>query len=209
MGVQICLKCGQAFEGNQCTACLIRDEDISETSRLSVWVAGFGLMATVFALAVYPPLELMSPAFYIFLGLFFLPAAIIFVLWLCDALTRHVVVSRLLIVFAAGAFVVSATFYFLNGVLDRNSPPMVQAVVSRKEVSSNADGTSYYLECAISWRQKTIEQDIEVSPKTFTAAEPGDSVRVPIHPGAFSMPWYGKGLLSNGHDGIDLIQNRP
>lgn len=206
--MQICLECGQAFEGNQCTACLVRDEDISETSRLSVWVAGFGLMATVFALGVYPPFELMSLAFYIFLGLFLLPAAILLVLWFCDALTRHVVLSRSLIVFAAAVFVVSATFYFLNGILDRKSPSVVKAVVYRKEVSSNADGTSYYLECTVPWGRKTIDQDFEVSLMTFTTTEPGDSVRVAIHPGAFSTPWYGKGLLSNGHDGIDVRRNR-
>jgi len=188
--------------------CLIRNEDISETGRLSVWVAGFGLMATVFALGVYPPIELMSPAFYIFLGFLLLPVAILLVLWFCDILTRYFVLSRLLIVFAGAALVLSATFYFLNGVLDRKPPLTLQAVVLHKEVSSNADGTSYYLECTVPWGHKTIEQDLEVSATTFTTTEPGDSVRVAIHSGAFLTAWYGKGLLSNGHDAINLERSR-
>lgn len=187
--------------------CVIRDADILETSSLSVWVAGLGLMGTVFVLGVYPPLELKAPAFYIFLALFLLSAAILLVLWLCNALTRYAVLARVLIAFAAAAFVMSAAYYFLNGVLDRNPPLMVHAVVYRKDVSSNADGTFYYLECTVAWEQKTIEQDFEVSLKTFTDAKPGDSVRIAIHSGAFSTPWYGKGLLTNGHDAVELGSN--
>jgi hypothetical protein len=206
--VQICLECGQAFEGNQCMVCVIRDEDISETSFHSIWVGGLGVIGTVFALGLYPPLELKSPVFYIFLALFLISAAILFVLWLCEALARYVVLTRLMIVLAAAAFVMSAAYYFLNGILDGSPPVVVQALVNHKDVSSNGDGTFYYLECTLSWKQKTIERDFEVSPKTFTTLKPGDSGSVVVHSGAFSAPWYGKGFLTNGHDAIELGHNR-
>jgi hypothetical protein len=40
-----------------------------------------------------------------------------------------------------------------------------------------------------------VELTIDVSRETFSSAEPGDSVQLVVHPGAFSQPWYGDIIL--------------
>ena len=205
--MQICLECGQAFEGNQCLVCVAREADIVETFSLSLWVAGAGIIGTIFALLIYPPLELMSPVIYTILALFLISAAILLALWLCEALTRYAVLARLMILFAAAALVMPAAYYFLNGILDGNSTTGVQGIVLSKYEKSG-EGLPYNLECSLSWHGKRIDQSFGVSRETFSAAEPGDSVRVVVHPGAFSTPWSGKGLLTNGEGSIEFERNR-
>lgn len=196
---QICPECGQAFDGDRCWVCVARGEDIYETLSFSVAVAGAGFIGTIFAAALYPPLQPDSVVLYWSLGLFF-PGAIVFALLLRDRLMRYAALVRLIFALGAATFLIPAAYYFLNGALDGNPPVEVQALVSSKSVGDTGHGDFYVLELSLSWQQQKIEKGVQVSPKTFSAAKPGDSVRVTLHPGAFSRPWYSDVLLSDDHD---------
>ena len=182
--MQICPKCGQVYEGNQCRVCVAREADIEKTFFPCLWVATAGVLGTMFASAFYPPLEGGWLVVYSLVVLIFIPIpiGIVFVYW--QRLTRYAGLFRLIIFLIAAAFFIPATYYCLNGALDRNPPVVVQAVVSRKSKSD------YNLGWGLSWNGKRIEQVCGVSHEMFSAVEPGDAVLVVVHPGAFSHPWF-------------------
>ena len=66
-----------------------------------------------------------------------------------------------------------------------------RGLLSPKSPSRMMEKSTYYdFVCTLSWNRKRIEQNLGVNSETFSAAQPGDAVRVIIHPGAFSQPWY-------------------
>jgi len=89
-----------------------------------------------------------------------------------------------------------AAYYFLNGLLDANPAMEVPSRVITKDIGHGRYGGPV-LVVSLSWNQKRIEENIGVSHEKYSAAEPGDSVRVVVHPGAFSQPWYDDVLLSS------------
>jgi hypothetical protein len=178
-------------------------EDIKQTAYLSLVVSGAGWAGMMIATALYPPLGGGRLGLWLGPVIIIVPGAIVLVLMNYDRLERYAVPVRLMFVFVAAAAVMFAAFYFLNGALDGNPPVEAQALVLSKGVSYNGKyGASYVVEVNIVWNQKRIEEGISASLETFSVIEPGDSVRLAVHPGAFSTPWYGKGLLSNGQDTI-------
>jgi hypothetical protein len=88
-----------------------------------------------------------------------------------------------------------AAYFFLNGIVDTNPAIQVPSRVISKGVSHGRSGDIPYLDLSLSWNKVRIKQSIDVSRETLSSAEPGDSVRLVVHPGAFSQPWYGDVLL--------------
>jgi hypothetical protein len=171
-------------------------------------VALAGIVGTILAIMLYPPLKSNSLVDYMTPAIIFIPGAIVLLLTLYDRLTRWAIFVRLMFVMFAAASVMPAAYYFLNGALDGNPRVEVQALVSSKFLGHGRYTPAYGLVWTLSWNRERIEESSGVSREKFSRVEPGDSVRVVVHPGAFSTPWYGEGLLSSGDDAIDLGRNR-
>jgi hypothetical protein len=186
----ICPECGKAFDGDQCWVCVARMEDIKETFSLSLPVACAGVIGTLLAVVTYPPLGSYSLEVYILLAVFIIPAGIALILEYFQHMSRYAVLLRSTIVLATAIPLVATAYYSLNGVLDGNPPVEVRALVSHKSIENDGESTYYDFVCTLSWNRKRIEQNLGVNSETFSAAQPGDAVRVVIHPGAFSQPWY-------------------
>ena len=154
----ICSECGQAFDGDQCWVCVARMADIEETFSFSLPVALAGIIATILAVGVYPPLKSNSLAIYMIPALFFIPGAIVLVLVNCDRLTRYAMPVRLMFVLVAAAFVMPAAYYLLNGALDGNPPVEVQALVSSKFIGHGRNTPAFGLVWTLSWNRERIEQ---------------------------------------------------
>jgi hypothetical protein len=198
---QICSKCGQGYDGNRCWSCVAREADIEETFFPCIWVAAAGVLGTTFALRSYPPLGLNFLILYdpVILVLIIVLTGFVFVHW--QRATQYPRLFRLIIFLIAAAFVVPAPYYYLNGALDKNPPVVAQARFSRKSIENYGEGNSYNFVCTVSWNQKTTEESFDVSSEEFSSAQPGDAVRIVIHPGAFSHPWYSDVRLSGGREG--------
>jgi hypothetical protein len=196
MSVQICSECGQAFDCDQCWVCVARKEDILETFTFSLPVAVGGItIGVIFAISLYPPLGSSLTTIYRIPVLSFV-GAVVLGLVIRRQLTRYATAVRLIIVLVTVAFVMPAAYYFLNGLLDANPAMEVPSRVITKDIGHGRYGGPV-LVVSLSWNQKRIEENIGVSHEKYSAAEPGDSVRVVVHPGAFSQPWYGDVLLSS------------
>lgn len=130
-----------------------------------------------------------------FLDFIAIPAAIAGLIVLLGQLQRYITFVRAMFVLASAATLILAAFFFLNGALDEHPPAEANALVSTKSVTRGKFAHPYIV-MAIAWNQRQIEETLSVSRETFSVVEPGDSVRVVIHPGAFSLPWYGDVLLS-------------
>lgn len=203
MSVQICCQCGNPFDGDQCWVCVARLEDIKETGYLCLVASGLGWAGTMIAIAVYPPLGGGTLALFLGPVIIIVPGAIVLALVNYDRLERYALPVRLMFLLFAAATIMFAGFYFLNGALDGNPPVETQALVLSKGVSHTGKyGASYIVEVNVVWNRKRIEEGIAATRETFSVIEPGDSVRLAVHPGAFSTPWYGTGLLANGQDTI-------
>ena len=201
--MQICSECGKSFDGDQCWVCVARMEDIKQTAYLSLVVSGAGWAGMMIATALYPPLGGGRLGLWLGPVIIIVPGAIVLVLMNYDRLERYAIPVRLMFVLVAAAAVMLAAFYFLNGALDGNPPVEAEALVLSKGVSYTGKyGASYVAELSVVWNRKRIEEGVSASRETFSVIEPGDSVRLAVHPGAFSTPWYGTGLLSNGQDTI-------
>jgi hypothetical protein len=201
--MQICLECEQAFDGDKCWVCAARLEDIKETFSLSILVAGAGLVGSLIAAFIYPRLELNSLWIFLLPGMIFVPLATVLVLDHFARLARYALFVRIVFVLVAAVPVLYAAFFFLNGVLDGNAPVEAQALVSRKALNYG-EGPRYILDVRLSWNQKPVEGSVGVTHQTFSAVEPGDTVHLLVHPGAFSTPWYDEDLLSKGNDAVRL-----
>ena len=92
---------------------------------------------------------------------------------------------------AATTLVMLAAYFYLNGALDGNPPVETEGIVSYKLKSSGKySGSDYVLKLNLSLNGEEFEDDYRTSSETFEATKPGDVVRVLIHPGEFSLPWY-------------------
>jgi hypothetical protein len=158
----------------------------------------------VIAIALYPPLGGSLPATLLSLVIMFVPSVILLVLVIYDRVERHARAVRIMFVLVAAVTVLFAGFYFLNGALDARPPVEIQAVVFRKGIYRGRYGGRRWVEVSFAGNQNRISDGIVVSLEMYRRMEPGDSVRLAIHPGAFSTPWYGDGILSSGEAAIRL-----
>jgi hypothetical protein len=194
MSPSLCLECGRVIVGDECQSpqCAARLSSVKKARDLYLFVGGAGLLGMVIsAFRLYPTLEHKSVAR--LLVLLFLVATIVN-LALDD---RYAKFTRIMYLVVTAVMVVSATVYFLNGALDRHIPTEVKATVIGK-VASRGQGGGDATALTVMWHQtqKQIVENFKVSRQTFATIEPGDSVYLIVHQGAFSMPWYG-GLLSS------------
>jgi len=154
----------------------------------------YGIILTILALLLYPPLLRGSLVESYSFDLLLLPLAIFALFRLSDRLERYITFVRAISVSLTAATLILAAFLFLNGAFDAHPPVEADALVSSKFVTQGKfAGPALVLN--ISWNQERVEETLSVSRKTFSVVEPGDSVRVIVHPGAFSMPWYGKSVI--------------
>ena len=196
-----------AFDGDQCWTCVSRKADIDETFSLCLPVALGGItVGNILAIGIYPPLGPNSPTVYVIPAVSFVVAVGLAIV-LGERITRYATLVRLLIVCVTATCLIPAGYFFLNGILDGNPAMEVPSRVISKQISQGEYGGPD-LFVSLSWNQQAIEETFRVDRKTYSEVEPGDSVRVIVHPGAFSTPWYGEGIQSTGHNAIDLGQNR-
>ena len=79
-----------------------------------------------------------------------------------------------------------AGFFFLNGFLDGNPAVEAPALVLQKFIESDRYGDTHHLQLTLSWNgQKFENKDLIAGSKTYSISEPGDYVRVVVHPGKF------------------------
>jgi hypothetical protein len=190
---QICPKCGQTFDGVKCWECVSRKADIEVTVSLCFPVGLAGItLGNILAIAIFPPLISTFPKVYLVPALFFL-AAMAAVLMLGQRQTRYANFVRLMVVLVTISLYVPAAYFFLNGMLDSSQAVEVPSRVMMKTISKKG---SPIFGVNLEWNQKRIEENMEVSRDTYYAITPGEFVRVVIHPGAFSQPWYDDVLVS-------------
>jgi hypothetical protein len=195
---QICPKCGQAYDGDKCWECVAHKEDIEETLSLCFPIALSGItIGNILAITMFPPLLSNFWLVYMIPALLFV-GAILFIIVLGQRMTRYATYVRVTIVLVTVSFVVPAAYFSLNGIIDTNPPIQVPSRVISKGVSRGKYGAVPYLVLSLSWNKVRIKQAIDVSREKLSSAEPGDSVQLVVHPGAFSQPWYGDVLLSSG-----------
>jgi hypothetical protein len=192
--VSICAQCGKAFDGDHCLECAARNAEVYKTVVWSFVGTSVGMLLTALAVALYPPLGWVSQALGHAWEFFFL--TFLAVMW-HSKLRRYIILVNAICVLASAAALILAAFLFLNGALDYQTAVQADALVSSKHVTRGRS-PGPVLNLSIAWSQRRIEETLSVSRKTFSVVEPGDSVRVTVHPGAFSMPWYSKGVILNG-----------
>ena len=185
----ICPECGQPYDdGEQCWVCVARNEDIEETLSLAFPVALTGIsFGSLIALSLYPPLSSNLLVIYMVPGISFV-VAVALALLLTDQLTRYATLVRFVIVLVTATFLMPATYYFLNGILDGNPGIKMPVNVLRKD-SGGPESGGPYLILRVPLNNERIDASIHVNTRTFSAVEPGDVVMIIVHPGAFSQPW--------------------
>jgi hypothetical protein len=157
-------------------------------------MAIFGIsLGSLIALYSYPPLFSNLLAVYMVPGIY-LVVALALAFFLQDQLTRYWTLVILMIVLVAGTFVMPPAYYFLNGILDGNPAREIPSIVLGKGRGGYKRGGPY-LVLSLPWNSERTNVRIQVYERTFSDAEPGDSVRLVFHPGAFSLPWYGSVLF--------------
>jgi hypothetical protein len=190
----ICSESGQPFEDDQCCwVCAARDQAIELTFNIACPVAIFGIAGIIIAVSLYPPLFSNLQKLFIIPGIS-LAAALVLLFLFADLRTRYAKTTIALIILVAATFVMPTAYYFLNGILDGNPAKEIPANVLRKGISSGKGGGPY-LVLSLPWNSETINVSVRVSSRTLSDAEQGDSVRLVVHPGAFSLPWYGDVLF--------------
>lgn len=145
----------------------------------------------VFNLGAYPPIGSWSWVASTVVGIIVIPAAIAFVLDNCDRLTRYATFVMIMTVFVAATLVTLTEYFYLNGILDRNRSVEAQALVTQKFMNHGRYGYEFVLQLTFTWSGERFEYDnLDVSEETYIRTKPGDTVRIIIHPGKFSLPWY-------------------
>jgi hypothetical protein len=188
-----CPKCGTHFEGARCPAC-------GETARASVKVLNkqihkysYLLLAGLFGILIadyfYPPLD-ENPPVVLGLCLFFLPILMQIVLIAHKRLPPNVDRLRRVYFYSGSVVVLIAVFLGLNGAADFYPARQVQTSITRKYVSRGKT-TSYHLVVS-SWRPGRDEERFRVSSAKYQNVYVGEPIVVEVHPGLFTMPWYGR-----------------
>ena len=194
MIVPICPQCGNAFDGDRCLGCAPRKAEVDKTLYWSCIAAFLGMFLKLFAVLLYPLLGWSSQALGDVLGFWFVTVLSL----MCSVrLARYITFVRAICVYSSTATFILAAFLFLNGVFDAHPPVEADALVSAKYVSHGRN-PGPGLVVSMAWNQRQVEERFSVSRRTFSAVEPGDPVRITVHPGAFSTPWYSGGVMLNG-----------
>ena len=196
----ICSECGHPFEDSECCwVCEARNDAIELMFKLAFPVAVFGIsIGSLVALDLYPPFR---SSFY---GVYMIPATSLVIavpLWLFlqDQISRYWRLVIFLIAFVACTFVLPPAYIFLNGLLDGKPAIEIPSTVVGKGISSGKGGGPF-LVLNLMWNQEKINAGVRVTSRTLSDAEVGDSVRLVVHPGAFSLPWHGDVLFRKQYE---------
>lgn len=199
--ISMCLKCGRVMVGDECQnpECAARSRSAVKAFKLLTYVGGAGMLGTILSTSfLYPTLEHRSTVDTFIFLLMLVPIGVNLVLY-----REYAKFTRSTSLVAATLLLIFAAVYLLNGALDRHVTTEVQATIASKFVTRGLWGGNT-LALTMTWDQKPMEETIRVSSEIFSKAEPGDSVGLIVHPGAFSLPWYGSGRFVNGRDAIRL-----
>jgi hypothetical protein len=184
-----CYQCGTVYEGNKCPECAARNNDIQRGFLFLCEAAVVGRFLFIGAIHKYPPLWIFPFDFRLIFLVMFIPGIIMFVLYAQDQLERRVVQFGLVLVLAASVLPLRAGYVYFDGALDRHPPLIAQSVISDAHIENRQDGPRYVLGTYIFWDQARIYQDFFVSHDIYYATQPGDSIQLKLHGGAFSTPW--------------------
>jgi hypothetical protein len=180
-----------SIRSSGCWVCVERYEDIEETLTFSFLVGVFGMLAAVFSLGMYPPIGSCWWVVLTIAGLFVIPAVILYAFYDYDLATRYSTALRFMLALAATTIVLLVPYFLLNGFLDVDPPVETPALVLQKFINSGRDGDEHYLQLNWSWNGQRFEaDDVVVGRATYAVSQPGDYVRVLVHHGKFSVPWY-------------------
>jgi len=185
-----CTVCGEHYDGDRCWVCLARQEDVFDAFRISLIVGAAGAVAIpLVAVGLYLPIDWNPWMFYLPFALSCAPIVIYAVVILQPKALRSVLLVRLIFLGSVLPIILTVLFSILNGALDEHPTVEAQGVVVAKDGASRS---GYGLDVSFYWDQKQLfVRGLGVARKTYFAVEPGDSVRVVVHPGEFSQPWYG------------------
>jgi hypothetical protein len=205
--MQICPDCREVSEGSQCLDCIARKTEIDKALRLCFPLAFVGVFWLQIDSSLYPllgPNSLMVSMIPVVSLLVGFGLALLY-LGIGKRIMRYATLIVLLIVSITATCLMTGGYFFLNGILDGKPALEVQSHVISKYISIGRSGGPNVL-VNLTWNQQTVEEKFRVDRKTYSEAEPGDSVRIIVHPGAFSTPWYSS--VDFGHNAIDSVQKR-
>ena len=147
-----------------------------------------GLIGTMLAILLYPPLE---RSFY--------SVGIVIVLAICILLVSQVQKRQKRGDDVSSFFPMTtwiallplgiALVLLVNGGLDRSAAEPHRVVVMKKMVR-HGKSNSYYLETS-SWRANLFSEELQVSYTVFGQFQRNDTAIVEMHRGAFGIPWLG------------------
>jgi hypothetical protein len=188
----ICIECGKPFDDrDQCRVCAGRNKAMKRTFYLCFLAGVGGLIWMMFVLPAYPPIGSLWWVGYSIVGSIVIPAVIIFLLYDNDRLTRYATFAMIMGVLVATSLVTLAAFFYLNGSLDRNPSVEAEARLDQKFIEHTRYGPVFRLRVTFTLNGERFEyDDLAVSEESYIATKPGDTVRVVVHPGKFSLPWY-------------------
>lgn len=182
--MQICSKCGAAFDNYPCRVCVAREASIEKVFGPCLIVAAAGLCGASLATFLFPPLAPPWLAICAWPAIVLLPVPIGFVFVNWRRLPRYAGPFRLVLFSISAMFVILGPYYLLNGLLDSKPPVAAQAIVSGK------GRTCCSVECTVSMNGKKIVHVSTVNPETFYDLQLDEAAYVAVHPGAFSLPWF-------------------
>jgi hypothetical protein len=148
-----------------------------------------GLIGTMLAILVYPPLERSFYAVSVF---------IVFVICIVlvsqvqkrqkrgDDVSSFSPMTNWIALIPVGIAVV----LLINGALDRSLVESHRVVVMQKTVR-HGKSYSYYLETS-SWRANHLSEELQVSYPVFGQFHVNDEAIVEVHRGALGIPWLGR-----------------
>ncbi len=147
-----------------------------------------GLIGTMLAILVYPPLERSFYSLSVFI-LF-----VICILLVSQVQRRQKRGDDVSSFFPMTAWVALipvgiAAVLFVNGGLDRSLVESHRVVVLQKTVR-HGKSYSYYLETS-SWRANHLSEELQVSSPVFGQFQNNDMAIVEVHRGALGIPWLG------------------
>ena len=184
-----CSTCGIELQLGKCPNCGGRPlPRAGSATVLYILLLVPGVFVSLSALTVYPPLDTRVVMAAV-LGLFLLPVALQLLSFVRRPPSENAGWLRTAYIFSGLALVLLALLLFLNGWLDRSPWREVRTTVIRKTVLRGR-GTQYDLAVS-AWRPGRNIEHFNVSSRVFNTAVVGKAVRVPLHKGFFSLPWFG------------------
>lgn len=205
--MRVCPDCRQTFDGSQCSDCIARKAKVDKVLGLCFPLAFIGICWLQIDSSLYPVLGpnslmvSMIPVVSLSVGFGF---ALLYV-GIGKRIMRYSALVVLLIVSITGACPMTGGYFFLNGMLDGKAALEVPShVISKYESIGRSGGPNVLVN--LSWNRQAVKETFRVDRKTYLELEPGDLVRLIVHLGAFSTPWFSS--VDFGHKAIDSVQKR-